>query len=1054
VNSTNEIAVADLLVKQAELWAQGECVSVESLLAAHPSLAGDPDSQLDLIYHEVLLRTGRGEQPQLAEYQQRFPQFAEALRLQFEVHEVIDQDLGRLGDTRGNPASTATHRPRRDPGERELPMIAGYEVIDEIGHGGMGVVYRARQVGLDRIVAIKMIRGESWDSHAEQSRLRTEAELVARLQHPNITQVYEVGEHDGSPYFSLEYVDGGRLADYLAGRPQEARHAAAWVETIARAVHYAHQRGVVHRDLKPANILLEDSGFGVQGSGDSKDAADSRSALNPEPRTLTPKITDFGLAKRLDPGVSQTQSGALIGTPQYMAPEQAAGQAHALGPATDVHALGVILYEMVTGRPPFGAASVIETLDAVRNQEPVPPRRLVPRLARDIETICLKCLQKSPAARYASAADLADDLRRFLSHEPILARPVGPAVRLLRWGRRKPLVAALSASLAAALAIGVAAVMWQWQRAERNYLAAESHRREAERNFQKTWAAVDRYFTQVSETRLLDVPGLEPLRKELLESALRFYREFIDQRGDDARLKAELAMSYQRAGVMTSMIGSKQDALRLFDQARALAAAIVDEDPTNLAVAAELARTEFHQGNVLMAIGRPADALELLQQSRARWLALHTQHHDRGDFQAGLASCLIDLALVQQARDADSESVLATVDSARQLLEPLSESHGDVAVYRAELARALGTIGNVHAADRRYGDALAAHQRALEMRLKLVDKHPHVTAYQASLARTYANLGSLERLSGRPADEAVRSFELACNLFDNLTRAHPTVNEFQADLARSYGNLGIAQSAARRPADVLASYQRGHEIRKRLVAANPDVTQFREELARDHNNLGTVYSAMKQPADALEHHEAALQIYLSLVRASSDRGASETAPTPAYASYLGLTLNNKALAIEKLGRIEAALPCFVEAIAYQRSAFERAPNNPQFREYLSNHIGNLAAFHRRQGQHAEAARTAQERKQLWPTHAAQLYNSACEFALCVPLVDRDRSPAPEDQAVRDRYTRLAVDAFRDAVAAGYNNLKLAQEDKDLDPIRSHPEFQALLGQVSSGGAKQ
>jgi formylglycine-generating enzyme required for sulfatase activity len=310
------------------------------------------------------------------------------------------------------------------PALTDKVAIPGYEILGELGRGGMGVVYRARQLGLNRVVALKMILGGPHAGSEGLRRFRLEAEAVALLVHPHIVQIHEIGDCQGLPWFSLEFVAGGSLADRLDGTPWPAARAAGLVETLARAIHAAHQLGIVHRDLKPANVLL---------------TADN-----------TPKISDFGLAKKVaDAG--QTQSGAVVGTPSYMAPEQAEGLNRQVGPATDVYALGTILYELVTGRPPFRAATALETLLQVAADEPVPPRALQPSLPRDLQTICLKCLEKTPVRRYATSADLAEDLRRFQAGEPIAARPARALERTLKWVRRRPALAGLL--LVAALAL-------------------------------------------------------------------------------------------------------------------------------------------------------------------------------------------------------------------------------------------------------------------------------------------------------------------------------------------------------------------------------------------------------------------------------------------------------------------------------------------------------------------------------------------------------------------------------------------------------------------------
>jgi WD40 repeat protein/tRNA A-37 threonylcarbamoyl transferase component Bud32 len=308
---------------------------------------------------------------------------------------------------------------------RVAPIIPGYEILGELGRGGMGVVYKARQIKLNRTVALKMILAGEHASNEAGVRFLTEAEAVAKLQHPNIVQIFHVDEHAGHPYFEMEFVGGGSLADGLDGIPRAPRAAAKLVECLARAIGEAHRLGIIHRDLKPANILMTPEG--------------------------TSKIADFGLVKLLNVESGLTRTDSVLGSPSYMAPEQAEGKTKEIGPAADLYALGAILYELLTGRPPFRGATVLDTLQQVKTAEPVPPSRIVPGVPRDVETIALKCLQKDAGKRYESATALGDDLRRFQAGEPILARPVGFPERAWRWCRRNPVLAAVTGLATAAL---------------------------------------------------------------------------------------------------------------------------------------------------------------------------------------------------------------------------------------------------------------------------------------------------------------------------------------------------------------------------------------------------------------------------------------------------------------------------------------------------------------------------------------------------------------------------------------------------------------------------
>ncbi|MBI3408861.1 MAG: SUMF1/EgtB/PvdO family nonheme iron enzyme [Planctomycetes bacterium] len=398
---TSSTRVLELLVRWQELHEQGDSITPEELCRECPELAEEVKKRLE----------GLG---QLAAFMGSQITVSQARPLP--QTETLAES-GKSTDARISPRDAVTN-------------ISGYEILGELGRGGMGVVYKARQLRLNRIVALKMILAGGHAGPAELERFRIESESVAQLQHPNIVQIHEIADHDGLPYFSLEFCPQGSLARKLSGTPLPPAEAARLVETLAHGVEAAHQKNIIHRDLKPANVLLAEDG--------------------------TPKITDFGLAKKLE-DEDYTATGAVLGTPSYMAPEQAAGKTKEIGPAADIYALGAILYECLTGRPPFKGATKFETIQQALAEDPVPPSRLVLKLPRDLETICLKCLNKEPGQRYGSADALAKDLARFLAGEPILARPTSAFERALKWVRRRPVTAALSAAVVLVSALGLAA---------------------------------------------------------------------------------------------------------------------------------------------------------------------------------------------------------------------------------------------------------------------------------------------------------------------------------------------------------------------------------------------------------------------------------------------------------------------------------------------------------------------------------------------------------------------------------------------------------------------
>jgi serine/threonine-protein kinase len=672
-------------------------------------------------------------------------------------------------------------------------------------------------MSLDRSVALKIVSVETRVDPEGLLRFRSEAEAAARLQHPNIVQVYEVGEQSGLPYFAQEFVNGGSLAQKLGGTPLPAGQAALILHTLARAMDFAHERGIVHRDLKPANVLLTADGV--------------------------PKVADFGLAKRLDKEFGQTRLGVILGTPSYMAPEQAEGRTQQISPLTDVYALGALLYEMLTGRPPFRGATTLETVQQVLFNEVVTPTRLQPKVPRDLETICLKCLRKEPSNRYASAGMLADDLRRFLEHRPITARRIGWWERAGKWARRQPAAAALilvSGLAAATLAIGGYRYQRDLERhnqelqkanlaisRERDTVAQQRDR--ADSNLRLARDAVDKTVTKIASNPLLKQANFHQLRHGLLESMVPFYEQFVKQRQHDSELEAERGRALASLAYLRNEMGEKEKASSDYEQLRAIFAQLTAGYPAVGQYRLELARSHDELGLLLRQLGKRADAETTLREALKIMTLLAQDFPAVPLYRQKLAASHVDLAnlLRELGKQGDAETAFR---DALKIQAQLAQDFPTVAQYRGDLAGSQNNLGLLLSDLGKWGEAENAYRDALKIQSLLAQELTAQPECRLELAKTQNNLGLLLRALGKGA-EAEAAFREAVNTQAHLAQDLPDVPEYRFGLARTQCNLGLLLRDLGKWAEEEKAYRDAVKSQAQLAQDFPAVPQYRSELA-------------------------------------------------------------------------------------------------------------------------------------------------------------------------------------------------------------------------------
>ncbi len=731
-----------------------------------------------------------GRSPDSGAWLARYPELGAELVEFFAAQKVFP----RVAATR----SEATPAPERLPAEdwkRPSPSFDDFEVGEELGRGGMSVVYKARQVSLNRPVALKVLRGDQSEAEETLRRFRNEAELLARLDHPNIVRIHATGEQDGRPFFVMPLLEGGSLAGRLARFGADPRAAARLVAVVAHAVHHAHQRMVLHRDLKPSNILLDAAG--------------------------QPYITDFGLARRLETDSGLTQSGAVVGTPSYMAPEQTMGDKAVVTTAADVYALGAILYALLTGRPPVQGETVYDTIMQVREASPERPRRRNPKVSRDLETICLKCLEKDAGRRYGSAEALAEDIERWLKGEPITARPGGPVSRAVKWARRRPVPAALGVLLAAAvvLCLGLSAYVLVRERDHAN----------------------ERARSEADKARSIQIERDVAKAKQREAESANATTQIVLAVNQDSLLRMV------RAGR-----GGRKAMRDLYESLAPLLQSLERAGPANTDQRMQLGKFYILIGEDCRQTGELDLAAQALNQALRLFTGLPDDSPSAREYRAEHAAALQTLALILQqqgkVKEADDD-----YGEARTMLLGLVKVDKDNTLFKRYLAHTEGNLAALRMEAGRWDEAVDLNKHVVDSLEKLPGALPED---RQRLGKAWDNLGvALSQQAGRAheagqddravelAVQARTDFEEGRKVREALAKDAPDDLGFQADLAKSLHNLGTWDLTFRADdkqgrEEGIGLLRRAADIDKRLLSDQPFLPDHAADAARDLLDLG------------------------------------------------------------------------------------------------------------------------------------------------------------------------------------------------------------------------
>jgi eukaryotic-like serine/threonine-protein kinase len=951
-----------------------------------------------------------------------------------------------------------------------------FRIVRSYARGGLGEVFVAQDQELHREVAVKQIQLRHADETESRIRFVQEAEITGGLEHPGIVPVYGLGSYaDGRPFYAMRFIRGDSLKDAIeeyhsaaakkhdaADRNLELRALLRRFIDVCEAIDYAHSRGVLHRDLKPGNIML-----GKYGETLVVDWGLAKALDRPD---LVTNVGEAKLRPSTASGSAATLMGSAVGTPQFMSPEQAGGRLDLLGPTSDVYSLGATLYCLLTGKVPFQDSDLGLVLRKVERAEFPRPSEICKEIPPALEAICLKAMAQYQTDRYQTPRALADDIEHWLADEPVPAYREPAGERLARWSRRNR---AWAQSIAAALfAVAVIAVVaavliarsWQEEAAARATEAAARQaadaarqteaaarqaadvarqkeaeaRQEAERGFREARDAVNDYFTVVSENKLLDVPGLQPLRKELLESALHYYQQFLTEHADDPSLHADVALTWYRVGRIEAEINRNADAVAALNKARVIQEATHMKSPSTEETA-ELADTDNALGDLAQRTAELDDAKRWFQQAANLRQSLVASNPHDAKLERKLANSHENLAVVDAklARLDAAKEEFAAADKERQ---QLVADHPDSTQYRRDLAQGrynMATMfrdANQLAAARDWVQQATTDYEELGKReLKSIEIHR-----EWALSNRVA--GDIELLAGNlPA--ASTAYESALHVAEPLARANPLLLPLQDDVANIYVKIGNLQLRESKSDEALKQLERARGILEQLTGDDPGVSRYRVDLVSCLRTIGEIQRTTSRLADAEATWNSA--------RAAQEQLVADSPENSTYQLTLGKLMDDLAVVRWMLDKKSEAVATSEQATVHLRRAFDTSPESPGTRAALNKGYMNLAGFKRQSGKPAEAAAVAQEQRKLWSGNADELFKVARELALIAESSASGSEQPPAVQAQRRAIAQQAIEVLQEAVAGGFNKLDQLKSDPQFKILAGEPAFTRLLERRSS-----